>query len=53
MDGVNTALDPDDEHSHYCHNRGTSQAESCHRFINEMVAIICSYSAELPDDKLW
>ena len=53
MHEVNVALDPDNEHSLYWRDRGTSQGESCHRLINSMVAMIGRQSAELSDAKLW
>ena len=53
MDEVNVALDPNDKHTKYWRDRGTSQGESCHRLINLLVAVVGRQSTDLADAKLW
>ena len=53
LDTVNVAVDSDDPHSDYLRLRSTSQGESCHKEINNLVADVSIQSAELADKRLW
>ena len=52
IDDMNIPLDPDDPHTIYLRNRGTSAGENCHKLVNKMLNAVGSMSAKLAHCKV-
>ncbi len=53
LDGMNVALDPDDEYPDYQRKQGTLQGESTNRQFNRMTDDVGRQSAETADKRMW
>ncbi|CAB9496316.1 hypothetical protein SEMRO_4_G002920.1 [Seminavis robusta] len=53
LEDINVAVDPHDNFTDFVRDRGTSQGESFHRLLNQLVNELTIQGAELGHKKLW